>query len=254
MPINNISRFLGRAEDYDRYRPPYPDALFDYLWKHVPLNAADEVADVAAGTGIFTEKLARWGLCMHVVEPNEHMIAMAKNRLADYPNCVFSMGMAEATTLPPQSVRLILAAQSFHWFDPENTKAEFLRIGRNDAYTGIVWNKRRTDSPFGLGYEEILRTFGSDYLQVSHSIIGKAEIDAFFSPVVPEYLVFPHTDRITFETARGRMASYSFMPEPHSPAFSEVEAALRTLFDANQEEGLVSLSYDTWLYLGQLRP
>lgn len=254
MPTSNISRFLGRAEDYDRYRPPYPDALFEYLRSRVPLQADDEVADVAAGTGIFTEKLARWRQRVHVVEPNNHMMAMAKIRLADHPNCVFSNGIAEATALPTHSVRLILAAQSFHWFNPQKTKAEFLRIGREGAYTGIVWNKRETGSPFGQGYEEILRNYGRDYLQVSHSIIGSEEINAFFSPVIPEYLVFPHTDRITFETARGRMASYSFMPEPQSPPFAEVEKALRKLFDANQEDGVVELSYHTWLYLGQLRP
>lgn len=252
MATNNILRFLGRAEDYDRYRPPYPDELFDHLRRHVPLGADDGIADVAAGTGIFTEKLARWGQRVHVVEPNEQMMALAKNRLADKPNCVFSDGVAEATGLPQHSVRLILAAQAFHWFDAENTKTEFMRIGVAGAYTGIVWNKRRTDSPFGLGYEHILRRYGRDYLQVSHSTIGKAEIDAFFSPAVAQHLVFSHTDWITYETARGRLASYSFMPEPNSSAFVDVEVALQKLFEANQMGGVVSLAYDTWLYLGQL--
>lgn len=254
MPTDNFSRFLGRAENYDRYRPPYPDALYDYLRTRVTLGVDDQIADIAAGTGIFTEKLARWGHSVYVVKPNEHMIAMAKHRLADKPNCSFSDGVAEATGLPAQSVRLILAAQSFHWFDATSTKAEFMRIGTDGAYTGIVWNKRRTDSPFGRGYEEILQRYGRDYPKVSHSTIGKDKIDAFFAPSVAEYSVFPHTDWITYETARGRLASYSFMPEPSSSAFADVEAALEKLFEANQMGGIVSLTYDTWLYLGQLKP
>lgn len=254
MPTDNVFRFLGRAENYDRYRPSYPDALYDYLRDRVPLESGDYVADVAAGTGIFTEKLARWGQPVYVVEPNEHMMAMAKHRLADQPNCSFFDGVAEATGLPARSAGLILAAQSFHWFDPISTKAEFLRIGKEGAYVGIVWNKRRTDSPFGSGYEEILRRYGRNYPDVSHSTIGKAEIDAFFAPSIPEYSAFPHTDCITYETARGRLASYSFMPEPSSSAFADVEAALQKLFDANQMGGIVSLTYDTRLYLGQLAP
>lgn len=253
MPNRNISRFLGRAENYDRYRPRYAPELFDYLHRVVSLKPTDAVADIAAGTGIFTEQMAAWGNRIYVVEPNEQMMAMAKNRLLGKPHCIFSSGTAEASGLAEGSIRLILAAQAFHWFDPQQTKEEFLRIGVEGAYTGIVWNKRRTDSSFERGYEDILQKYGTDYLKVSHSAIGLQEINAFFSPPLPEYEVFPHTDWLTLEALRGRIASYSFMPEPTSPAFEDVESAISRLFELNQMGGVVSLSYDTKLHLGQLR-
>lgn len=252
MSDQHINRFLGRAAHYDRYRPTYANELFDYLRQVVPFGITDRVADIAAGTGILTERMADWGLTTYVVEPNAQMMARAKHRLHGNTNCIFSSGTAEVTGLASNSVKLILAAQAFHWFEAQKAKVEFQRIGVKDAFTGIIWNKRRTDSPFEQGYENILQIYGEDYLKVSHSAIGQKEIDDFFSPSLSEYRVFPHTDWLTREAVRGRIASYSFMPRTNAPKFKAVESALYDLFDANEDDGLVSLAYETKLHLGQL--
>lgn len=253
MSKNTISRFLNRAEDYDKYRPRYPIALIEHLRHTVPLSPGAAVADIAAGTGIFTELLTHWDNPIYVVEPNEEMMIKAKSRLRGKANCEFISGIAESTGLSAGSIQLILAAQAFHWFDPQKTKAEFIRIGSAHAYVGIIWNKRQTGTPFEQGYESLLQTYGTDYLKVSHSAVGQSEIDSFFFPGQAELSIFPHTDWLTYEAARGRVASYSFMPKPTSGAFAKVERALHHLFEREQQDGLVSLSYESRLYLGPLR-
>ena len=39
-----------------------------------------------------------------------------------------------------------MAAQAFHWFDPEWTREEFKRILRPDGYVALMWNERQLDN------------------------------------------------------------------------------------------------------------
>ena len=50
-------RFSDRVENYIRYRPGYPAAALDLLARECGLASGTRVADVGAGTGIFTRLL-----------------------------------------------------------------------------------------------------------------------------------------------------------------------------------------------------
>ena len=47
-------KFDGRAADYAAARPSYAEGLFDCLFERYGLAAGIPVADVGAGTGLFT--------------------------------------------------------------------------------------------------------------------------------------------------------------------------------------------------------
>ena len=55
--------YQGAAEDYDRFRPPYPAQLFTDFHARVPLRDDARVLDLACGTGQIT-----FGLAAHVGE------------------------------------------------------------------------------------------------------------------------------------------------------------------------------------------
>src|SRR5690606_2382734 len=114
----------------------------EFLGQYVSCGPDYAVADIAAGTGIFTEQLARWGTQLFVVEPNASMRRFARTRLGAFENCVFVDGTAESTGLPDRSVDLVISAQAFHWFDLDKTKMEFQRIGRENLLVAVVWNLR----------------------------------------------------------------------------------------------------------------
>ena len=50
----NEDKFSGKAEAYSKYRPSYPDSLIEWLYEN---TKAENVVDIGAGTGIFTECL-----------------------------------------------------------------------------------------------------------------------------------------------------------------------------------------------------
>lgn len=138
-------RFSDRVADYVRYRPGYPPEVVGFL----NLRPGMVIADVGAGTGISTELLLRAGCEVMAVEPNAEMRAAAENRLGHFPGFHGVDGSAEATTLQDQSVDMVVAAQAFHWFHPERTRAEFSRILKPGAPVVLIWNESRVDStPF----------------------------------------------------------------------------------------------------------
>jgi Methylase involved in ubiquinone/menaquinone biosynthesis len=250
---DSIGRFSRRAERYDRFRPGYPHDLVAFINTQVSRHAAYAVADVAAGTGIFTELIVNWGNPVYVVEPNSAMRRLAQRRLAGFSNCVFVDGTAEKTELPDASVDLVVSAQAFHWFDLSKAKSEFLRIARDGAYLAVVWNLRNTDSAFESGYEALIRKYAVDYLNVSQHRLQTEQVLAFFAPVKPEYRIFHHVDLLTLDQLRGRTLSYSYMPDEDAEQLGEMLSELETLYAKHQLDGRVRLSYKTRLFVGQLK-
>ena len=81
------------------------------------------VADIGSGTGISARPFLENGNTVYGVEPNEAMRAAAEEFLKDYPNFHSVEGRSDDTGLAAGSVDIVIAAQAFHWFDLETTRA-----------------------------------------------------------------------------------------------------------------------------------
>lgn len=73
MNHNSIGRFSNHSEDYQKYRPGYPEAIVTYLEQNIGLDRSKLIADIGSGTGIFTELLLKKGYKVSAVEPNKEM-------------------------------------------------------------------------------------------------------------------------------------------------------------------------------------
>lgn len=62
--------FCAKVGEYIASRPNYPHALFDELIALGLLNARNRIADLGAGTGIFSRALLERGCEVIAVEPN----------------------------------------------------------------------------------------------------------------------------------------------------------------------------------------
>jgi len=94
----NTEKFTGKAQAYAKARPGYPDEVMDYIATLAPPGAV--FADIGAGTGKFTELLARYGYEVLAVEPNADMREQLTVTLSSFSNIKIVDGTAEATTLP----------------------------------------------------------------------------------------------------------------------------------------------------------
>jgi SAM-dependent methyltransferase len=102
------------------------------------VRAGDPVADLGAGTGLFTALLAERGLRVTAVEPNAAMRARAP-RLAGVE---WIDGSFESTGLGSASQRWVVAAQAFHWADPAFALPELHRVLAPGGAFTVLWNDR----------------------------------------------------------------------------------------------------------------
>lgn len=158
MTTDPAKRFSSKVANYVATRPDYQSGVIDLLG---PTGA---VADIGAGTGILSQMLLAAGWRVHAVEPNKPMAQTALASLGDHPQFHLHMGRAENTGLPDHSVEGVVAAQAFHWFEPDRARIEFQRIMKPGGQVTLVWNDRDAQNNALLGgYQEIIDEFGTDY-------------------------------------------------------------------------------------------
>jgi len=130
--------FTAQASAYARARPGYPTEIVDRLIADAGVKAGDPVADIGAGTGLFTALLAARGLRVAAVEPNAPM----REQAPEIPGVVWSDGTFESTGLAAASQRWVVGAQAFHWADPPRALPEVHRVLAPGGAFSILWNER----------------------------------------------------------------------------------------------------------------
>jgi SAM-dependent methyltransferase len=254
MPSEPTERFSDRVDDYVKYRPSYPTELLDVLAAHAGLSADATAADIGAGTGISTRLLLESGACVIAVEPNGPMRQALHSELDDRQRLSIVDGTAEATSIPAESVDLITCFQSFHWFAPAPTRAEFSRILRSTGYVALIWNDRRNDgSPFMADYDRLLASLPAGNRSDGHQkVVVDGRIEAFFQPLPVRCDRLKNSQRLDFPSLAGRLRSSSYTPTPEQPEYVPMMTALREIFNRHEQSGFVEMLYQTEIYTGRL--
>ena len=107
------------AEDYDRHRPSYPDALIDRACEAAGLGCGDAVLEIGCGTGQLTRSLLARGLAVTAVEPGRQLIARATDQLAGAGDIEFINARFEDAVLPRAAYAAVFSASAIHWVDPD---------------------------------------------------------------------------------------------------------------------------------------
>jgi SAM-dependent methyltransferase len=107
------------ADEYDRHRPAYPDALIDHVCEVAGLTPGADVMEIGCGTGQLTRSLLVRGLHVTAVEPGEKLLARAREQLDGVGEVEFVHARLEDAALPPTSYRAVFSAAAIHWVDPD---------------------------------------------------------------------------------------------------------------------------------------
>jgi SAM-dependent methyltransferase len=244
--------FASKVDDYTRGRPAYPAALFAEIASRLGQRAPLVIADVGAGTGLFTAGWLARGHQVIAVEPNDAMRAAADALLGAQAGYRSIGAPAEATTLQPHCIDLVTAAQAFHWFDPLAFRAECLRVLRPDGRVALVWNDRKADAPVHLALDEIFATFGGAKRMLM--AVRAAQLDgvrAFFGGAEVEHWTTEHHQVLDRAGLRALVLSRSYMPAPHADDRPAAERAIDALFASFAVDGAVELPYRTMLFYGR---
>jgi SAM-dependent methyltransferase len=250
--FNPKGRFSGLASLYAQCRPDYPSEAVDFIIHRCGLGPASLLVDVGCGTGISSRLFARRGVRVVGIEPNDDMRAKAEAEPVP-PECpapTYRAGTAEATGLTDGSAEVVLAAQAFHWFDPEAALKEFARILKAGGWAVLVWNERDDADPFTAEYGAAVRaTRDAAAVEGPRGRAGEALLrSARFTE--GERVVFRHAQSLDEEGMLGRAFSASYAPREAAEA-ETFAAALRAAFARFQQEGRVVLRYETAVYLAR---
>lgn len=216
------------------------------------LAPAHVVADVASGTGIWTQTLLENGNRVFGVEPNVDMRLAGERLLAGFPKFTSVAGSAEATTIPGHSVDFVTSAQAAHWFDRARSRREFVRILKPDGWLVLLWNEREVDTtPFLREYEQLLLTYGTDYEDVRHERTTES-VNEFFDPAQYEERVFANQQKFDYAGLEGRLLSSSYAPGPGHPKHEPMLQELQRIFDSQAVDRRVAFDYKTRVYFGRV--
>lgn len=131
--MTDADHFAAVASEYARFRPRYPEALFDFLARAAPRNGV--AWDVGTGSG-----QAACALALHFERVVGTDLSVGQLRAADaHERVTYIQARAEAAPFADHSVDLITAAQAVHWFDLDRFYGEVHRVAVPGAVVA-VWS------------------------------------------------------------------------------------------------------------------
>jgi SAM-dependent methyltransferase len=107
------------ADEYDRHRPTYPDALVDRACEVGGLGRGAKVLEIGCGTGQLTRSLLARGLRVTAIEPGERLIARARGQLGNAGEVEFVNQRLEEAPLPHAHYSAAFSGSAIHWVDPD---------------------------------------------------------------------------------------------------------------------------------------
>ena len=140
-PASPATSFGIAVDAYERGRPGYPREAVQWLTGEQPLS----VLELGAGTGKLTEHLVALGHDVHATDPDARMLERLAARI---PELRVSQTSAEEIPAPDASFDVVIAADSYEWFDHERALPEIARVLKRGGTLAVVRNVRDERIPW----------------------------------------------------------------------------------------------------------
>lgn len=249
-PINEfINVYTGKADEYHQYRWNYSPHAIQDIFKITCIADKTILADIGAGTGIFTQNFIDYVAEVYAIEPNPEMHAIAQEKFSSFKFCHVILGNSENTTLVDNSVEIITVAQAIHWFDPGPTLHEFQRILQSQGWLVVIRNHLPesfyTDALKNLMIQEngvASVNSGNPKKQNAPYYYGNGNYQLYRYP-------FPITHNL--ESFLGSLLSASYTPKAGHPKFSQFRRKAEQLFTQLSSNGFIHTQGETELYIGK---
>ena len=212
--------FGSVVDAYERGRPGYPVAAARWLTGDEPLS----VLELGAGTGKLTRELVALGHDVHATDPDP---AMLDHLARNYVVTRISQTTAEEIPVPDSTFDIVIAAQSYHWFDHERALPEIARVLKRGGSLSLVWNARDERIPWVKRFGRIIAN-----PELGSGPGEELESSPYFGPV--EHETFKHWQVIDRESVRDLVLSRSSVAT--LPAEAR-EAKLREVVEFYDEFG-----------------
>lgn len=199
------------ANNYDDVRPGYPAQMYGDIQRICAVSARSSLLEIGAGSGIATIELAKLGCKVVGIEPGSNLVAIAKQKITEYPNAEIKEAMFEEFEAK-EKFDVILALTSFHWISEYMKYKKVSDLLNDDGSFVLVWNSFfQSDSPVSQEinaiYQEILPDiYPSSDVNVNISVLNKLnarereihESDLFYIHFLRKYITVCNYDSETY--------------------------------------------------------
>jgi ubiquinone/menaquinone biosynthesis C-methylase UbiE len=153
------------ADDYASSRPGYPSSIKTFLFELFDVGSDSCIADIACGSGIFTQLLSCDGNagCVIGLDRSLPLLVAGMSYFKEYcfkPLC----SRGEMLPLKSQCCDLVTVAQGFHWMNRQQSLAEINRILKPGGGIALVWYRRKTlTEPHQAFIEQLTHKYNPNY-------------------------------------------------------------------------------------------
>lgn len=217
--------FENIGEEYDRYRPGFPEAAADAI---LPGRVA-AVLDLGAGTGKFTALLTGRAERVIAVEPSAQMLDVLRVKLPEAERYVAG---AERIPLADASVDAVTVAQAFHWFERDAACAEIRRVLVPGGALGLLWNRTDRSCTWDLACSRIAHPA---YRSDDGELPPEPEPDDLPGFAFVSRSVIPWVEPITRDRYIARWLTVSSFLAADEGRRAEMLAAVNAVLDADPD-------------------
>lgn len=170
--LQKRSSFNEDAANYDRWRPGYPNEVFEKVLRYSGIGPGKRALEIGIGTGQATEPILKTGCSVTAVELGGNLAAYAKEKFREYPNLTIQNLPFEEFDELDGSFDLIYSATAFHWIPEEIGFPKAFRLLKSGGTLALWWNR-----PLPAGPEELSREIQRVYETCRPDIARKPEKD-----------------------------------------------------------------------------
>ena len=238
--------FSALAKGYSKYRPDYPQTLYDHLYTHC--GAFEQVWDCATGNGQVALSLSTQFKNVYASDLSEAQIAQA----AQADNIHYSVQRAESTNFPDDFFDLITVGQAYHWFDFEAFGKEANRVLKPGGLVAIwSYHLMRTHPEFDQHIDDFYLNVVGPYWDEERNWVDKRyeDVPFHFDPV-PTDFTFPIVKEFNLADLEGYMNTWSAVRHfKNQRGFNPVDDFIQKV--ATLWSGSVKVTFPGFVKLGR---
>jgi ubiquinone/menaquinone biosynthesis C-methylase UbiE len=158
--------YQGTAAFYDRYRPPYPDALIADLVERAHMHGDTRLLDLACGTGQVSLPLAAHCAEVLAVDQEPETVAFARDKAtrAGVDNVEWVTGRAEDIA-PGARFDLVTIGTAFHRLERRRVAARVMQWLPAGGQFALLWSGNPFDGP--APWQRELFDFYSRWIEIA---------------------------------------------------------------------------------------
>ncbi len=133
---------------YEEVRPGYPEELISDVIALSCIENHSRILEIGCGTGKATRPFAERGYEMVCLDIGVDLVAVASERLKEFPNVLFVEQAFEGWQ-PEDKFDLIISATAFHWVDPKVRYLKAFEVLESGGFLAVFSNQHvRKDEGF----------------------------------------------------------------------------------------------------------